>query len=114
MITIKEAADQVAKKHHYDDFNHACRSLSDKDLWPEITKLYAEELQFSVESLSGAILSAEAENDKLKKFKQYVHGRLDKMGIPSNPEPENNASHGCRIEGRLNFIENKLKKATEK
>jgi hypothetical protein len=46
-----------------------------------------------------------ASNDKLQKFKEYVHDRLDKMGIPENPEPDNNAAHGCRIEGRLNAIE---------
>lgn len=38
-------------------------------------------------------------------FKKYVHDRLDKMGVPSDPEPEQNAKHGCRIEGRLNYIE---------
>lgn len=45
------------------------------------------------------------ENDVLAAFKTYVHDRLDKMGIPADPEPENNASHGCRIEGRINFVQ---------
>jgi len=49
--------------------------------------------------------------DALANFKKYVHDRLDKMGIPSDPEPENNNKHGCRIEGRLNFMENRLKQA---
>lgn len=48
-----------------------------------------------------------AENENLKAFKSYVHDRLDKMGIPSDPEPENNLAHGCRIEGRLNNLEAK-------
>lgn len=48
------------------------------------------------------------ERDKLQKFKDYVHGRLDLMGIPVDPEPENNAAHGCRIEGRLNIVESAL------
>lgn len=48
-----------------------------------------------------------AENEKLKAFKVYVHDRLDKMGIPSDPEPENNLVHGCRIEGRLNVLQDK-------
>jgi hypothetical protein len=53
------------------------------------------------------------ENDELKKlreFKKYVHERLDKMGVPSDPEPEKNKEHGCRIEGRLNWIDGKLEK----
>jgi hypothetical protein len=45
------------------------------------------------------------EVEKLREFKRYVHDRLDKMGIPSDPEPANNASHGCRIEGRLNVVD---------
>lgn len=45
---------------------------------------------------------------KLRKFKQYVHDRLDNIGIPSDPEPEQNKEHGCRIEGRLNYVEHKL------
>jgi hypothetical protein len=49
-----------------------------------------------------------AENEKLQRFKDYVHDRLDKMGIPQNPDPENNLAHGCRIEGRLNFIADAL------
>lgn len=49
-----------------------------------------------------------AENEKLRKFKEYVHDRLDKMGVPSDPEPENNKVHGCRIEGRLNVIKSYL------
>lgn len=42
--------------------------------------------------------------EKLQEFKDYVHDRLDKMGVPTDPEPENNAEHGCRIEGRLNVV----------
>lgn len=45
------------------------------------------------------------ERNTLKKFKRYVHERLDAMGIPADPEPENNKAHGCRIEGRLNVLE---------
>lgn len=41
---------------------------------------------------------------KLEKFKEYVHDRLDKGDVPKDPEPENNAHHGCRIEGRLNWM----------
>lgn len=48
------------------------------------------------------------EVNKLKQFKKYVHERLDAMNIPSDPEPESNAKHGCRIEGRLNFVQSRL------
>lgn len=41
---------------------------------------------------------------KLERFKAYVHGRLDAAGVPADPEPEANARHGCRIEGRINHL----------
>lgn len=47
-------------------------------------------------------------HEKAVKFKSYVHERLDKLGIPADPEPEKNATTGCRIEGRLNYIDEKL------
>jgi hypothetical protein len=46
---------------------------------------------------------------KLRKFKDYVHKRFDQMGVPADPEPEKNAEHGCRIEGRINFLEKNTK-----
>lgn len=47
---------------------------------------------------------ARAEIEKLRAFKRYVHERLDAAGVPADPEPEENAKHGCRVEGRLNFV----------
>lgn len=41
----------------------------------------------------------------ITEFKKYVHDRLDKMGVPLDPEPDKTIKTGCRIEGRLNFIE---------
>jgi ribosomal protein S27AE len=58
----------------------------------------------AIQSASSQIEDLTKEVEKLRKFKEYVHDRLDKMGVPSDPEPANNVSHGCRIEGRLNFI----------
>lgn len=47
---------------------------------------------------------------KLQKFKDYTHERLDAMGVPkSNPDNEHEKA-GCRIGGRLDFVENKLSK----
>lgn len=51
--------------------------------------------------------------EHLEEFKKYVHDRLDKMGIPADPDPDNNKEHGCRIEGRLNVVEAQGKRIEE-
>lgn len=43
------------------------------------------------------------ENVKLKKFKDYVHARLDAAGVPTDPESPHKAE-GCRIGGRLDIL----------
>jgi len=43
---------------------------------------------------------------KLQGFKTYVHDRLDKAGVPADPNPEQTAKTGCRIEGRLDWVLN--------
>lgn len=53
------------------------------------------------------------ELERAKAFKAYVHKRLDEAGVPANPEPEKNAQHGCRIEGRLNFLLADLERKTK-
>lgn len=58
--------------------------------------------------LTARVEQLEAERDKLAAFKEYVHKRLDAANVPHNPEPEANAKNGCRIEGRLNFLEKQL------
>ncbi len=40
----------------------------------------------------------------LRKFKSFVHRRLDEYQVPSDPFPEENAKHGCRISGRLQWL----------
>lgn len=51
-----------------------------------------------------------AERDKLHAFKVYVHQRLDAMGVPhSVPESEHDKA-GCRVGGRLDWVENALDK----
>lgn len=42
--------------------------------------------------------------EKLQAFKEYVHDRLDKMGIEKDPESEHK-EHGCRIGGRLDLVQ---------
>lgn len=44
-----------------------------------------------------------AERDKLKKFKEYVHDRLDAAGVPVDPESSHKAEW-CRIDGRLDIV----------
>lgn len=51
--------------------------------------------------------------DRLLRFKAYVHERLDQMNVPADPEPAENAKHGCRIEGRLNWIISEMIDADE-
>lgn len=59
----------------------------------------------ALEAANPVIQSLREDNKKLKEFKSYVHDRLDKMSIPSDPEPSSSQTPGCRIEGRLNYIE---------
>jgi hypothetical protein len=54
-------------------------------------------------------LSLREQNEKLQKFKDYVHDRLDKMGVPIDPESPHKAA-GCRIGGRLDHIEQQNEK----
>ncbi len=49
-----------------------------------------------------------AERDALAKFKNFVHARLDRGGVPSDPDPEGNKQHGCRIGGRLDWLFERL------
>ena len=60
-----------------------------------------------VRELQGLNDTVVFERAKLSAFKTYVHERLDAAGVPADPEPEANAIHGCRIEGRLNFVLNR-------
>jgi len=45
---------------------------------------------------------------KLAIFKEYVHARLDAMGIPTDPDEKLTAETGCRIGTRLKYIEDKI------
>lgn len=54
--------------------------------------------------LLGLLDEARASVEKLGRFKSYVHQRIDEAAVPSDPDPKGNAEHGCRIEGRLDFL----------
>lgn len=43
------------------------------------------------------------EVESLRKFKAYVHRRLDEAGIPEDPDSPHKAE-GCRIGGRLDLV----------
>lgn len=44
------------------------------------------------------------ETIRLQAFKDWVHGWLDAAGVPTDPDPEKTASTGCRIGGRLEWL----------
>lgn len=57
-----------------------------------------------------AALAERAPDDavaKLQAFKDYVHQRLDAMGVPVDPESPHKAA-GCRIGGRLDYAEARM------
>lgn len=58
----------------------------------------------STQCLRNQLTAALEREAKLIAFKEYVHKRLDDFGVPSDPDPEHNKEHGCRIEGRLNYV----------
>jgi hypothetical protein len=45
-----------------------------------------------------------AEVVKLRKFKEYVHKRLDELNVPSDPDPVKNEATGCRVECRFTWL----------
>lgn len=45
--------------------------------------------------------------EKLQAFKDYVHDRLDKMGIEKDPESIHKEA-GCRIGGRLDILQQQM------
>lgn len=49
------------------------------------------------------IAALQDECAKLKRFKEYVHTRLDNAGVPTDPESPHKAE-GCRIGGRLDAL----------
>ena len=50
--------------------------------------------------------------EKLEAFKNYVHQRLDAMGIEKEPNGKHSAN-GCRIGDRLDLLEERIKQAEE-
>jgi hypothetical protein len=59
--------------------------------------------------MSNQIKNLKMEVRKLQEFKDYVHSRLDTMGIEKDPESEHRG-FGCRIGGRLDIVEKLIQK----
>lgn len=53
-------------------------------------------------SIDGHIAALEAEISAARRFKNYVHARLDAAGIPTHPDGPHSAE-GCRIGDRLDI-----------
>jgi hypothetical protein len=51
--------------------------------------------------------AAEAARDKLQRFKNLVHARLDAMGVPHHP-PGVHGAEGCRVGDRMDWLEERL------
>ncbi len=54
-------------------------------------------VQFAAPAAIRRALAAEA-------FKAWVHGWLDAIGVPHDPDPVHTAENGCRISGRMRFL----------
>ena len=48
-----------------------------------------------------------AEIEKLRGFKDYVHGRLDRAGVPTHPDGLHSKA-GCRIGDRLDLVDRRI------
>lgn len=98
-----------AGRYHRDD---AIRIISGCGPEKKIQLVPVAALPMNEAEVLRAELATEREHSgKLAAFKQYVHDRLDGMGVPHDPDPEHNAAHGCRIEGRLNYLQKRVQKA---
>jgi hypothetical protein len=71
----------------------------------EITAANIKSWAGRLAALTPSAPAAEDAVAKLQAFKDYVHQRLDAMGVPhSVPESEHDKA-GCRVGGRLDFVE---------
>lgn len=72
----------------------------------EVDEIREKHHQEDLEELRAKLVQTEA-------FKDYVHGRLNHEEVPIDPSPESTTEHGCRIQGRLDWVFTKLAKAEE-
>lgn len=60
----------------------------------------------TIEQITSNVTDAERA-DKLQAFKDFVHRRLDEMGIPTHPDGPH-SKEGCRVGDRLDIVQNSL------
>ena len=82
-----------------------CRAVAEP--WPHSAESHAESVErFCSEWLApredGAAASCAPELESLRRFKSYVHERLDIAGIPAD-SPSPHRAAGCRVGGRLDI-----------
>jgi hypothetical protein len=56
------------------------------------------------------VIEMGAKAARLQAFKDYVHKRLDEMGVPADPEPSKTAETGCRIGPRLDWVQHDVER----
>lgn len=94
--TLLEIRKEAFARGEHDGINGACVA--------EIRNITNAAGLEKVAFLDDAVRVLVGQRDKLAAFKKYVHDRLDQADVPTDPEPAENAKHGCRIDGRLNYV----------
>lgn len=71
----------------------------------EAVRAERDALVFSLDKLEGDLVRMREQRDALQRFKDYAHQRLDGMGVPTVVEYSPHTKAGCRIGGRLDWVE---------
>lgn len=69
----------------------------------------ANEVADEVDSVKAQLAEAKAAVMKLQRFKDWVHARMDDLGVPTDPYIEKTQATGCRIGSRFEYLEAALK-----
>lgn len=88
-------------KHEYIKPHGFCADNGTVDRCIDIIKAH-QQREISLDGYQGTYKMYFDEIQKLNKFKEYVHKRLDDAGIKTHPEGEH-SKHGCRIGDRLDI-----------
>jgi hypothetical protein len=86
--------------------------MNHPDLLIERLTQERDEARAALAAAEQAARAAGQERDALRKFKSYVHRRLDEAGVPADPDSPHK-SEGCRIGGRLDLVLATMKRAEE-
>ncbi len=86
----KTKADKMSKAAHHDPL-YRLSTLIETETWQAPHSVMREIVQAGMQEIAA-----------LRRFKAYVHGRLDEAGVPTHPEGEHSAA-GCRVGDRLDI-----------